>query len=217
MPWPMRVAARERQCCEHHLRIHGPEQGPSAGPDLDRLHQADADPGKGHPRRHAGQGPAGHRPDRHRQDRRLRPADPASPGREPHPARAAHHARPDPEPHARTGDPDRRQFQGLWRPPGLPGRGDLRRREIRRPGARPATGSGHPGRRAGPPAGPYPAEDPGPVLDRNLRAGRGRPDAGPGLHQADPPDRQPDAGAPPGTCSSRPPCRPKSASWRANC
>ena len=212
-----RRRTRKTDCFEHHLRIHGPEQGPAAGAGVGRLYQADPDPGKGHSRRHGRQGPAGHRPDGHRQDRRLRPADPASPGREPHRAGAAHHARPGPEPHPRAGHPDRRQLQGLWRPSGLPGRRDLRRREIRRPGTRPAAGPGHPGRRAGPPAGPHPAEDPGPVADRDLRPGRGRPDAGPGLHQADPPDRQPDAGASARTCSSRPPCRPRSASWRANC
>ena len=42
---------------------------------------AHPDPGPGHSRRHGRPRPAGHRPDRHRQDRRLRPADPAPPGR----------------------------------------------------------------------------------------------------------------------------------------
>ena len=81
----MRVAAyaKETAPMSKTFDILRPEPGPAAGAGVRRLHHPHPDPGAGHPRRHGRQGPAGHRPDRHRQDRGLRPADPAPPGRQP--------------------------------------------------------------------------------------------------------------------------------------
>ena len=98
----------------------------------------------------AGRDLLGHRPDRHRQDRRLRPADPAPPGRRP-PARAAQGlpragAHPDP----RAGQPDRGQLPHLRPPSRRDRRGRVRRR---RPSAA-DPGAGARRRRAGRHAGP---------------------------------------------------------------
>ena len=58
-----------------------------------------------------------HRPDRNRQDRRLRPADPASALRQPDAARTQDLPGPGPEPDPGTLQPDSGQLQHLWPPP----------------------------------------------------------------------------------------------------
>ena len=64
----------------------------------------------------AGRDLLGHRPDRHRQDRGLRAADPAASRRRPRRAPAQRDARPDPDADARARDSDRRNLPRLWPP-----------------------------------------------------------------------------------------------------
>ena len=99
-------------------------------------------------------GPAGHRPDRHRQDGGLRAAAPAAPGRgQPAPAAALPRA-PGPDADPRAGDPDRRILRHL-RPPRSPEpHRRLRRRRPEPAGAGPGARRRRPGRHAGPPARP---------------------------------------------------------------
>ena len=173
-----------------HLHRTEPQPRPPARAGGRGLHHAHADPGAGHRPCHGGQGPLGHRPDGHRQDRRLRPAHPAPahgqspPGPPPRRPRAGALA------HARAGQPDRRQLQGLRQAHQHQRRRDLRRREHspadEDAGARRGRSRRHPRPPAGPP-GPAHRE---PVRDRDLRARRGRPDARPRLHPADPPHHQ---------------------------
>ena len=101
------------------------------------LHHADADPGPGDPASARGPRPARLRPDRHRQDRRLRAADPAAPRRRSAPRRPQGLPRPraDPDPRARRSD--RGQLRRLRPPPEAAPRRGLRRRrpEPAGPGA----------------------------------------------------------------------------------
>ena len=70
---------------------------------------------------------------------------------------------------------------------------------------------------ARPPARPHRGTRHRPVRHRGLGARRGRPDARPRLPAADPPDRRPADDRSVRTCSSPPPCRTRSASWRTSC
>ncbi len=166
-----------------------------AGRDRVRLHHAHAHPGAGdsrHPRRPRHHG---RRPDRHRQDRRFRPADPAEAGaageHEPV-AGAPSGARADPRADARARDPGRGADQGI--------------RQVHEPALDRASSAAStssqqlpivrarrrdPRRHARPPARSRRAEERQPRPGRDLRARRSRPDARHGLH----PRHQADHGA----------------------
>ena len=133
-----------------------------------------------------------HRPDRHRQDRGLRAADPPSPrqanrsGREPRDLPRAG-AEPDP----RAVRPDRRQLPHLRPAPAASRRARHRRRADGPAGPRARERRRRPGRHAGPPARPD-ATSRAVTLDqrRDLRARRSRPHARHGLHPRHPQDRR---------------------------
>ena len=168
-----------------------------AGPRGRRLPHPHPDPGARHPGAAGRQGHAGHRPDRHRQDRRVRPAPAAAPrGGSPR-RRAAPRPRPGPGAHPRARDPDPRQLQDLRPPSGPAPHGGVRRGRPAAAGQGHGQGRRHPGGDAWPPARPDAA---GPHRARPGRvpgAGRGRPDARHGLHPRCPQDRRdPAEGAP---------------------
>ncbi|KAF1858512.1 hypothetical protein Lal_00015029 [Lupinus albus] len=162
-----------RGASRHPARTVGPGLCPS-----------DPDPGQGDPHRPAGPRRHGRRPDRHRQDGELLAADhpAAAPAcQHEHVARAPCRARPRADADARTGDPGRRERQGL-----CPAHAAALHRRLRRHGHEAADRDPAPRRRdrhrdAGPPARPRGAEEHQPGPGPDARDGRSRPHARHGL------------------------------------
>ena len=145
--------------------------------------QATGDPARsGAPRR------ARPRPDRHRQDGRLRAADADAARTRPRPR--AHAAHADPRADARAREPGAGQFWALRRQPQAQPRASDRRRLLRRAGQ-----DHHPRRRradrdARPAARPFRARTAAPDRRRDPRHRRGRPHARHGLHPRHRADRE---------------------------
>ena len=166
----------------------------AAGGDRERLHHPHPHPGASHPGHPRRQGRHGRRPDRHRQDGRLRASDPAPPaaaGEHEPLARAASGARADPRADARARDPGRGGDQGIRQVHGAALHVRLRRRRHQAAAGDRARRRRDPGRHAGTSARSRRAEERQPVAGRDLRARRSRPHAGHGIH----PRHQADHGA----------------------
>ena len=145
-----------------------------------RLHRADADPGRRHPARPAGQGRARHRPDRHRQDGVLRAADADAPRKGPRPRPHAAHA--DPRADARTRRAGRGELRQIRQEPQAQHRAADRRRFLRRAGQEARARRRRADRHARPPARPSRARQAAAQRRRDPRHRRSRPHARHGLH-----------------------------------
>jgi hypothetical protein len=198
-PWPgtestSQGGIRVLQCTR--LATSDPERGPGCGLLRTHTHPAQGDPD--HP---GGQGPDRRRPDRDRQDRRVRPADPHAPAPR---AQAAPRARLDSHPRAGgAGGDERARLRALHR---RERGGGLRRRPAPATGTDAPRGGRVPRRHPGPPARPPRTARAPARLCRGARPRRGGPHGRHGVcsrpeaHPQAPPTRAPDA--------SRRPCPP---------
>ncbi len=160
------------------------------------LHRTDPRPAAGDPARPRGPRRARRRPDRDRQDGRLRAADAPAPPRVTA-GRPPRHPRADPHPDPRARAPGRGERPDLRFPGPHPLDDHLRRRRVRPAGPRAARRARDRGRDPRPPARPRRAADDRPVTGRDPRPRRGRPDARHGLHPRHPQDPRDPAVAPP--------------------
>ena len=112
------------------------------------LHHPHPDPAAGDPASARRPRSAGLRPDRHRQDRGLRAADPAAPRGRAAPGGAQGLPRPGADPDPRARRPDRGELRDLRPPPAAQARGDLRRRRPEPAGPGDGARRRHPGRHA---------------------------------------------------------------------
>ena len=176
-PWAVARASPRRRPAGLHRTHPRPDQGDPARPRRSRR-----------PRR---------RPDRHRQDGRLRAADAPAPPRVATDQRPARHPRADPHPDPRARAPGRGERPDLRRPEPDQVHDHLRRRRLRPAGPRAARRSRDRRRDAGPPARPPRPAHHRPVAGRDPRPRRGRPDARHGLHPRHPQGPRGPAAAPP--------------------
>ncbi|CAA9406009.1 MAG: DEAD-box ATP-dependent RNA helicase DeaD (CshA), partial [uncultured Nocardioides sp.] len=144
-----------------------------------RLRDPDADPGADDPAAARGPPRRRPRPDRHRQDRGVRAADPLPPRPLPEGAAGA-----GPGPDARAGAAGLRGVREVRRPPqGRPRAADLRRPGVRRAALRAAPRRARGRRDPGPDHGPPGEGHPRPLPAALPRARRGRRDAEDGLRR----------------------------------